>query len=104
MPRLNGKTPRCDQKCDGQSSVIDERILPYKPESSSASFQRACDRLGIQDLRYHDLRHEGITRLFEQGLSINEVAIISGHTSWAMLRRYTNMSASDLAEKMNAGQ
>lgn len=83
--------------------VIDERILPYRAESVSKSFQRACDRLGIRNLRFHDLRHEGISRLFEQGLSIQEVAIISGHTSWAMLRRYTHLSAESLSEKLHAG-
>lgn len=83
--------------------VIDERILPYRPESVSRAFQRACDRLSIQDLRFHDLRHEGISRLFEQGLAIQEVAIISGHTSWAMLRRYTHLSAETLSEKLHAG-
>ncbi len=61
--------------------VIDERMLPYKSESVSASFERVTDRLGIPDLRFHDLRHEGISRLFERGLSIPEVAIISGHQS-----------------------
>lgn len=83
--------------------VTDERILPYKSESVSASFQRACQRLAIHDLHFHDLRHEGISRLFEQGLSIPEVAMISGHTSWVMLRRYTNLSVETLAEKLNAG-
>lgn len=50
------------------------------------------------------LRHEGISRLFEQGISIPEVALISGHQSRAMLRRYTNLSAQTLSEKLNAGQ
>lgn len=80
---------------------LDDRILPFKEESISASFQRACARLGIVDLRFHDLRHEGITRLFEAGYSIQEVAIISGHMSWQMLRRYTHLEAENLARKMH---
>jgi integrase len=80
----------------------DARILPYKPESISASFQRACKRLDIHDLRLHDLRHEGITRLFEQGLDIPEVAIISGHMSWATLKRYTNLTPAHVLAKLNA--
>jgi integrase len=83
--------------------VIDERVLPYKPESISAAWQRACARLGIEDLHFHDLRHAGITALFAQGLSIPEVAIISGHKNWAMLRRYTHPSVTALSEKLNAG-
>lgn len=83
---------------------IDERILPYNPESVSASFERACNRLRIEDLRLHDLRHEGITRLFESGLSIPEVSLISGHKSWAMLRRYTHITPQDVLEKLSAGR
>lgn len=84
--------------------VLDERILPYEPESVSTSFQRITERLGLKDLRFHDLRHEGISRMFERGLSIHEVAIVSGHQSWAMLRRYTHPSVTALAEKLNAGE
>ena len=52
------------------------------------------------DLRFHDLRHEGITRLFDAGLSIPEVAMISGHKSWGMLKRYTHMSPKSVADKL----
>ena len=83
--------------------VIDARILPYNPESVSAAFQRACIRLKIQDIHMHDLRHEGISRLFEAGLDIPEVALISGHTSWNMLRRYTHLKPSQVLDKLNAG-
>ncbi len=81
---------------------LDARILPYKPESVSAAFQRAVKRLGILDLRLHDLRHEGISRLFEQGLSIEEVALVSGHTSWTTLRRYTHLRPEAVTEKLHA--
>lgn len=79
----------------------DARILPYEEESVSAAFQRACKRLGIEDLRFHDLRHEGISRLFEEGHAIQEVALVSGHLSWQMLRRYTHLDAQNVAAKMN---
>lgn len=83
---------------------IDERILPYKPESISAAFQRACERLNIDDLHFHDLRHEGISRLFERGLAIQKVAMISGHQSWTMLKRYTHLTPEDVLEEMGARQ
>ena len=44
---------------------IDERIFPYNPKSVSSGFQRVRNELGIEDLRYHDLRREGASRLFE---------------------------------------
>ena len=84
--------------------VIDERILPYNAESVSAAFERACERLGLVDLRFHDLRHEGISRLFEMGLDIPEVSSISGHMSWSMLKRYTHLKPATVLEKLNASR
>ena len=70
------------------------RIWPYNAESISTSFTRACVTLGILDLHFHDLRHEGITRLFEMGWSIPRVASVSGHRSWTSLKRYTQYKQS----------
>jgi integrase len=69
----------------------DDRIFPYTTDAISASFTRACATLGIDDLHFHDLRHEGITRLFEMGMSIPHVAAVSGHRSWQSLQRYTHV-------------
>lgn len=80
----------------------EDRILPYKPESVSAAFQRAVRAAGLADIRLHDLRHEGISRLFEAGLEIQEVAMISGHVSWNALRRYTHLTPQNVLEKLNA--
>jgi site-specific recombinase XerD len=43
------------------------------------------------------LRHETASRLFEAGYQIPEVALVTGHKDWKMLRRYTNLKAEDLA-------
>lgn len=66
-------------------------IFPYKADAISAAFTRACQMLGIDDLKFHDLRHEGVSRLFEMGFSIPHAAAVSGHRSWASLKRYTHM-------------
>ena len=68
-----------------------ERIFPYSTDAISAAFTRACRFLGIDDLRFHDLRHEGISRLFEMGRTIPQVAAVSGHRSWTSLKRYTHI-------------
>lgn len=76
----------------------DPRVFPYNSKSFSSIFPRACQALNppIDDLRFHDLRHEGISRLFEAGYSIPEVAILSGHKDWKMLKRYTQLKAASL--------
>jgi integrase len=71
-----------------------ERIFPYSTDAISAAFTRACRILGIEDLRFHDLRHEGISRLFEMGRTIPQVAAVSGHRSWTSLKRYTHIRQS----------
>ena len=71
--------------------VAKGRIFPVNSESVSTSFARACKILGISDLHFHDLRHEGISRLFELGWNIPRVACVSGHRSWKSLQRYTHV-------------
>ena len=80
--------------------VIDARMLPYKRDSISAAFQRCCDRLKVEDLKLHDLRHHGISVLFEHGLGVQEVAPISGHLSWTSLRRYTHLTPEQVLKKL----
>lgn len=68
-----------------------EFIFPYNAKSVGATFTRACHLLEIKDLRFHDLRHEATSRLFEAGYSIPEVQLFTLHESWAVLRRYVNL-------------
>lgn len=68
-----------------------DRIFPWSTDAVSANFTRACQFLEIKDLRFHDLRHEGVSRLFEMGLNIPHVAAVSGHRSWNSLKRYTHI-------------
>ena len=67
------------------------QIFPYAATTISTNFTRACQMLGIIDLHFHDLRHEGISRLFEMGRTIPQVAVVSGHRSWSSLQRYTHL-------------
>jgi integrase len=73
---------------------VKPEIFPYSTDAISAAFTRACKILGIEDLRFHDLRHEGISRLFEMGRTIPQVAAVSGHRSWTSLKRYTHIRQS----------
>lgn len=69
----------------------DDRIFSYNHKSVSAAFTRACKELSIEDLHFHDMRHEGTSRLFEAGFTIEQVALVTGHKDWKMLRRYTHL-------------
>ena len=73
-------------------------IFPYDPKSVGAAFTRACHVLGIEDLRFHDLRHEATSQLFERGYQIHEVAQFTLHESWNELKRYTNLNPENVRE------
>lgn len=66
-------------------------IFPFSTDAICAAFTRAVALLGIDDLHFHDLRHDGVSRLFEIGLNIPHVAAVSGHRSWTSLKRYTHL-------------
>jgi len=74
----------------------DERIFPVHPQTMSKYFTEACRELGIPDLHLHDLRHEGISAMFEQGFDIPQVAVVSGHKDWRHLKRYTQIKPESL--------
>lgn len=79
-------------------------LFPYRAGSVSTAFTRACAELGIEDLHFHDLRHRATADLFRQGLDIPRVALMTGHKTWAQLRRYTAIKPADvhaaIAERM----
>jgi integrase len=68
-----------------------EEIFPYSGDAIGTNFTRACQFLEIIDLHLHDLRHDGVSRLFEIGRNIPQVAAVSGHRSWSSLKRYTHL-------------
>jgi len=72
------------------------RIFPVDLSTVSKYFTWACRELGIPDLHFHDLRHEGTSRLFEEGFGIQQVALVTGHRDWRHLRRYTNLRPEDV--------
>ena len=74
----------------------EDRIFPYNTSSVGTAFTRACIRLAIEDLHFHDLRHEATSRLFEQGYDIPEVAAVTLHESWNELKRYTQLRPESL--------
>lgn len=82
----------------------DAMVWGLQPDSITQAFERACARAGIVGLTFHDLRHEGTSRLFERGFSAEQVRTVTGHKTLAMLARYTHLRAEDLADLMDAAK
>ena len=75
-------------------------LFPVSDNAIRLSWDKLKKRAKLDDFRFHDLRHEAISRFFEKGLSIAEVALISGHKDPRMLMRYTHLKAEDIAQKL----
>ena len=74
--------------------------FPVTDNAFRLAWNRLRSRADLGDLRFHDLRHEAISRFFEMGLSMPEVALISGHKDPRMLFRYTHLDPSHLLTKI----
>lgn len=75
-------------------------VFKLTPNALRQQWKRLVVRAGIENLNFHDLRHEAVSRLFERGLNPMEVSAISGHKTLTMLKRYTHLKAEDLAKKL----
>lgn len=83
-----------------RAPVDQSMIFPMTPGALEQAWRRLLIRVGIKSLRFHDLRHEGVSRLFERGLNVIEVSTISGHKELRMLRRYSHLSVDDLVARL----
>jgi len=100
LPRTIPLTSQASRILTSLQRNISGQVFTISTGSVSQAFKRACKRAEIDDLRFHDCRHEAITRFFEMGLNVMEVAAISGHRDLRMLQRYTHLRAEDLARKL----
>jgi len=81
--------------------ILDMKLFDMKSDSVTRAFGRACKALGIKGLTFHDTRHEAISRLFERGLDMMEVSLVSGHKGFDMLKKYTHLRPESLLDRMN---
>ncbi|PZQ80763.1 MAG: integrase [Ancylobacter novellus] len=79
---------------------VDDRVIPFTKSAVGQAWLHLRGRAGSNDLHYHDLRHEAVTRLLERGLNVIEVSTISGHKELRMLQRYAHLKAVDLVERL----
>jgi len=74
-------------------------LFPISVTALQQAWQRILRKTAITNLRFHDLRHEAISRFFEMGMTIAEVQSLSGHKDVRQLFNYTHMQASTIASK-----
>ena len=77
------------------------KVFPVTANAFRLAWERLRRKAGVAGLRFHNIRHEAVSRFFEKGLSMPEVAAISGHRDPRMLMRYAHPKAEAIAEKLN---
>lgn len=86
-------TPEAVRIARAVPRIDDTLVFPCSLSAVSDEFKKACVATGVEDLRFHDMRHEGVSRLFELGKDIPAVAMMSGHKTWTHLQRYAHIHA-----------
>jgi integrase len=93
-------SPRALQVLQSMHRATVGPVFTLAASSVSQAFQRAVERARLDHVRFHDLRHEATSRLFERGLNVIEVARITGHVTLSMLDRYTHLDVQGLVHKL----
>ena len=91
--------PKAIQILQEMPRSINGKIFPIGVKNFERSWNSICRRSGIKGLRFHDLKREAISRLFEQGLSVSEVRLFVGN-SLSTLSVYTQHNSTYVAEKL----
>ena len=84
----------------GVFELTETPLFSYTARGLSGAFLKLCRKVKIDDLHFHDLRHEATSRFFEKGLNPVGVATITGHKDTKMLMRYTHLKSEDLVGRL----
>lgn len=98
QPRNVPLSPAAVAMLEGPKHV--GRLFSFSAGTAGIYWREACKVLGIEDLHFHDLRHEATTRLAEKLTNVLELAAVTGHRDLKMLNRYYNPTPTDLAMKL----
>ena len=93
-------TARAHTILASMGSDCGESVFPLSANAVRLAFERCRRYAGIGHLRFHDLRHEAISRLFEKGLTTPEVALLSGHKTVSQLFRYAHTDVERVSRKL----
>ena len=99
VAEANAIKDRSGKRKSANAPIFDVHVDAFKSQ-----WRRLIELAGIEDLHFHDLRHEATSRLFERGLTTAEVMSITGHSTTDMVDRYSHYSAGLVLKKLERGQ
>jgi len=84
----------------GQPRIPTGKVFSITLGQLRYQWERARRMINATDFHFHDTRHESISRAFEKGLNVIEAAVVSGHKTVSMLKRYANLHHEDIRRKL----
>lgn len=100
MERVVALSPRAVEILLSIEKTTQKQVFTCSASAIRATFDRAKKEVGLDHWCFHQLRHEGISRLWEIGLNEVEISSMSGHRDWKMLRRYSHVDSIRLADRL----
>ncbi len=101
MPRTIPLSTRAHSTLANMENGCCEPVFPLSANAVRLAFERVRTRAGLNDVRFHDLRHEAISRLFDRGLTTPQVALLSGHKTVSQLFRYAHADIGRVSRLLN---
>jgi integrase len=95
-------SPRARETLQRRSEGLQpsDRLFSLNSDTVVSRFRDFRDRAGLPHIRFHDLRHEAVSRMAARGLTIGELKNQSGHKTASVLLDYVNARASDISAKL----
>ena len=86
--------PEQAEKILEESNERNGKVIELSKGAARNGFDKARKRAGLQTLRFHDLRHIAISRMWSNGMNALEISACSGHRDIKMLMRYSHYELS----------
>lgn len=107
--RIKQAVPLSQRACKALKTAIDNPFRPRgskyvftvdgkKPYEIRTAWDRVVERAGIENVRFHDLRHLATTIYAKRGLTTQQLQQLTRHKTLSMLNRYTHLQASDIVD------
>lgn len=92
LDEMMGKLP--------ENAADDHKLIRLDAKQVDYRWRLARTNAQVKGLRFHDLRHEGLSRMAEKGLNLGELREQSGHRTAQVLLTDVNARVSEVAKKL----
>lgn len=89
------------QKTKPNDLLFPSPLNPKQPVDIRSAWETAIKKSGIQNFRFHDLRHTTASHLAMSGKGLHDIASLLGHKDLQVTRRYAHLSNAHKAKMVS---